>query len=95
MSTYRQLLAKKAELELQIEETRRAEIREVIVDIKRRMREYNLSVADLDERSDRRKAKPLRRLAKYRDPVSGATWSGRGRRPNWFNEKDSDSLVIR
>lgn len=22
---------------------------------------------------------------KYRDPVSGATWSGRGKTPKWFN----------
>ena len=22
---------------------------------------------------------------KYRDPVSGATWSGRGKTPRWFN----------
>jgi DNA-binding protein H-NS len=23
--------------------------------------------------------------AKYRDPLSGATWSGRGKTPRWFN----------
>lgn len=95
MSTYRQLLAKKADLELQIEEVRRVEIREVVEDIRRRMREYGLSAADLEERSERRKKKRSPVAPRYRDPVSGATWSGRGRRPRWFNDKDAERFVIR
>lgn len=28
--------------------------------------------------------------AKYRDPVSGKTWSGRGRRPAWIKDAGDD-----
>lgn len=95
MSTYRQLLEKKAELELRIEEARRDEIREVVEDIRRRMQEYGLSAADLEERREQRKKNRSRPVPKYRDPLSGATWSGRGRRPRWFNDGDAERLAIR
>ncbi|WP_411829055.1 H-NS family nucleoid-associated regulatory protein [Paraburkholderia kururiensis] len=32
--------------------------------------------------------------AKYRDPVSGATWSGRGRAPRWIAGRDRDAFEI-
>jgi DNA-binding protein H-NS len=31
---------------------------------------------------------------KYRDPATGATWTGRGKPPNWINGKDRDSMLI-
>jgi len=30
--------------------------------------------------------------AKYRDPVSGALWSGRGKTPKWFNGSMNPSV---
>ncbi|HJP60331.1 MAG TPA: H-NS family nucleoid-associated regulatory protein [Gemmatimonadaceae bacterium] len=35
-----------------------------------------------------------RRLPKYRDPVSGATWSGMGREPRWIAGKDRTAFAI-
>lgn len=35
------------------------------------------------------------RLApKYRDPQSGATWTGRGRAPRWLDGKNRDEFLI-
>lgn len=31
---------------------------------------------------------------KYRDPLSGATWSGRGRAPLWIKDKDYKDFLI-
>ena len=31
---------------------------------------------------------------KYRDPVSGATWTGRGRSPVWIADKDRSKFLI-
>lgn len=31
---------------------------------------------------------------KYRDPKTGATWSGRGRAPRWINGKDREAFRI-
>jgi hypothetical protein len=32
-------------------------------------------------------ATPGEHVAKYRDPITGDTWSGRGRMPNWLKRK--------
>lgn len=32
--------------------------------------------------------------AVYRDPVSGKTWSGRGRIPSWIKDKNRDDFLI-
>ncbi|MBF3536347.1 H-NS histone family protein [Burkholderia pseudomallei] len=37
-------------------------------------------------------AKPA--LAKYRDPASGAVWSGRGRAPRWIAGQDRENFLI-
>jgi DNA-binding protein H-NS len=39
-------------------------------------------------------ASPIDTVAKYRDPITGDTWSGRGRMPNWLKRKldGGDSL---
>lgn len=31
---------------------------------------------------------------KYRDPVSGNTWSGKGKIPQWINGKNRDDFLI-
>jgi DNA-binding protein H-NS len=32
---------------------------------------------------------------KYRDPATGATWSGRGKAPRWLTGHDRDEFLIR
>ena len=32
--------------------------------------------------------------AKYRDPVTGQTWTGRGKAPKWIDGKDRNQFVI-
>jgi DNA-binding protein H-NS len=32
--------------------------------------------------------------AKYRDPNSGQTWTGRGRSPKWLEGKDKKQFLI-
>ncbi|WP_232448328.1 H-NS family nucleoid-associated regulatory protein [Burkholderia ubonensis] len=32
--------------------------------------------------------------AKYRDPASGAVWSGRGRAPRWIAGQDRENFLI-
>lgn len=47
-------------------------------------------------RVDRRgtyNTKPTQR--KYQDPVSGATWSGRGRAPSWIRNRRYDDFLVK
>ena len=46
---------------------------------------------------DKQDAEPKTRTpvaAKYRDPVSGATWTGRGRSPAWLVGKNKEDYKI-
>ena len=73
-----------AELQKKASEARRQETAGAIAQIKALMKQFDLSIADLGIRAAKKgkvAASPL--PAKYRNPVSGATWTGRGRAPAW------------
>lgn len=96
MASYQELKAKIAELERQAEELRRSEREGAVKQIRDLMRDYGLSAQDLE--SDAKKTSSKERspvAAKYRDPVSGATWSGRGRAPLWLNGRSKDNFLIK
>ena len=82
------LLAQKAELEKQIESLGREQRSGAIAEIKTLMADHGLTVADLSGKAaasgKKAAAKGSKVAAKYRDPDSGATWSGRGLQPNWL-----------
>ncbi|MBK1681388.1 H-NS family nucleoid-associated regulatory protein [Rhodocyclus tenuis] len=83
MSTYAALQQQIAELQKQAEEVRRQETAQVIADIKATMAQYGITVADLSSPAKRTGSVVK---AKYRDPISGKEWSGRGIQPKWLRE---------
>lgn len=85
MASYQEIINQIQNLQLQAEEARKQEMASAIADIKRIMTQFGISPADLGfgGRASRGKAKGMSVAAKYRDPASGKTWSGRGRRPRW------------
>lgn len=97
MTSLQELLKQKEELDAQIEALRKAEVSNVISQIRALMAEYQLSVMDIAGDSGARapKARKSSSVApKYRDPVSGATWSGRGRSPTWLQGRDKSEFLI-
>lgn len=86
MASYKELKAKAEELMRQAEAARLAEIAMVIAEIKKKMADYGITVADLGGASKKpgtRKAV----AAKYRHPATGEAWSGRGRPPHWLADE--------
>jgi DNA-binding protein H-NS len=89
MSNLADLIAQKAALEQQIAEARREARAGAIAQIKSLMAEHGLTLSDLGGKSPApASAAPARKgrkvPAKYRDPESGTTWSGRGLQPKWL-----------
>lgn len=98
MATYQQLLEQKRALEQQqvallkqLEEAGAAEKAKAIGEAKAIMAEFGLTLGDLQESSKRgRKAgsssstKGSTVAPKYKDPSTGATWTGRGLPPKWM-----------
>ncbi len=82
------LLAQKAALDKQIAETQRAERAEAVAQVRALMGQYGLTLADIGSKGP---AAPKRAAggsgkvaAKYRNPATGDTWSGRGLKPKWL-----------
>lgn len=101
MSDYKSIKAQIAKLEKQAEELRKKEIKGVIQNIQRLIHEYGLTAQDLGFKNIALAKKGKTGsvpLAKYRDPVSGKTWTGRGKPPLWITEavkagKKNDYLI--
>ncbi|MEX3968253.1 H-NS histone family protein [Paraburkholderia sp. EG286B] len=96
MATYRELKAQIAELESQAAAVRHEESEAVLADIRAKVAVFGYTPQDI---FGRRRGRPRRSdgalPAKYRDPASGATWSGRGRAPNWIKDaKTRDRYLI-
>ncbi|PKO73643.1 MAG: endonuclease [Betaproteobacteria bacterium HGW-Betaproteobacteria-17] len=86
MATYTELKAQAEALLKQAEVARRAEIASVVAEIQARMKEYGISIDDLKGGAKKAKARPAV-AAKYRNPATGESWSGRGRAPKWLAEE--------
>lgn len=96
MASYQEILNQIESLKLQAEEARKQELASAIAEIKRIMAQFSISPADLGfgGRGGKSKGKGAAVVAKYRDPVSGKTWSGRGRRPAWVTELEAQGKKL-
>jgi DNA-binding protein H-NS len=93
MTSYTELLAQKAELEAQIAAAQAERKAEGIAAARALIQEHGLTAADVFP-TPGKKAKGSVGAPKYRDPATGATWTGRGKPPNWINGKDRESFLI-
>lgn len=97
MATLKELIAQKEALEQAIAQARKDEHANAVKEIKSLMEKYGLTVADLGGKAGKAgKAKTSRGTVapKYRDPVSGATWTGRGKAPKWTVGKDLSKYAV-
>lgn len=96
MATYRDLKAKAEKLLAEAEQVRLAELEDVVQQVRGIVAEYGLTPEQV---FGRKRAKPNGHAAqpvaaKYQDPKTGLTWSGRGRAPGWIKGKNRDRFLI-
>jgi len=91
MTTYREFQEELQKLHQKAEAARRMEKAAALDQIRALIIEYRLLPSDLGFGSAKSLAPSA---AKYRDPISGATWSGRGRAPRWLDAKDRTKFAI-
>ena len=93
MPTIQELKDQRAALDKQIEQQLAAERSTTFDRIKAIMAESGMTVSDLVKGLSGTKVKAQGPTAgkkvavKYRDPDTGANWTGRGLRPKWLREK--------
>lgn len=85
MASYKELVAQREALDKQIEETRQAESKAAIAQVRQLIADWQLSAEDCGFKTAVASSKKGKSAvaAKYRGP-NGETWSGRGRAPNWL-----------
>ncbi len=90
MATYQELKTKISKLEEQARALLKKESAGVITKIRGLMSEYGLTVQDLGlgitNMGKKMSAMKHPLPPKYQDPVSGKTWSGKGKAPGWIVE---------
>lgn len=96
MTTYADYQAQITELKKQAEAARKAEIEEAKSKIWEIINAHGLAISDLNS-STKAAPKSSRAAvpAKYRDPLSGSEWTGRGRAPLWLAGKDKADYLIK
>jgi DNA-binding protein H-NS len=93
MTDYQNLLARKAELEAQIAQAQAEAKAKAVTEARALIAEHGLTAADVFP-TPGKKAKGSVGAPKFRDPATGATWTGRGKPPNWIKDKDRAEFLI-
>ncbi len=95
MASLQELLLQQKELAAQIEAARKREISDAVQQVRALVAQHDLSVEDVFPNRRGRKAGVGAKVApKYRDPATGATWTGRGKPPRWIEGKDRVAFAI-
>lgn len=97
MSHYKELLKQRDALEQQIAEARQRETSQAVNQVRAIVAEFGLTVQDVFP-AGRTATKAVRKSSgkvapKYRDPATGATWTGRGKAPRWIGEDRSKFAI--
>ncbi|OMG74804.1 H-NS histone family protein [Burkholderia ubonensis] len=95
MQTIQKLQAQLAELDERIKAARRDERNDALMQARQLVTSYALTAREIFGQGYSDRAKLFTVGPKYRDPVTGATWSGRGRAPSWIVGRDRAAFLIR
>lgn len=99
--TYSDVKAQIDALQAEADALRAQEIEAVVADVRAKVAEYGLTEQDVFGRTRGARAKgsaiaKTLSVPKYRDPKTGATWSGKGRAPAWIaNARNRDLFLIK
>lgn len=97
MQSYKELLQQQEELARKVEQARQRELSDAVGRIRAIVTEFNLSPSDIFSSRELNRTSspaPAKVAPKYRDPVSGKTWTGRGKPPKWIEGQDRSRFAI-
>ena len=95
MATLKEIDAQLAALQAQREEVRKEELKNALEQVHKLINDYGLTQSDIFTPARGRSAAAGSKVApKYRDPATGATWTGRGKAPKWIEGQDREKFAI-
>ncbi|MEY4975092.1 MAG: hypothetical protein RIQ97_287 [Pseudomonadota bacterium] len=94
--SYQDLLKQRAALDDAIAAARQREIADALAKVRALVAEFGLTAADVFPSRSGKAAKSggAKVAAKYRDPATGKTWTGRGKAPKWIEGQNRDAFMI-
>lgn len=102
-ASIKELIAQRNELDAKIREIQSIEKAKAISEVQRIVEEFGLSSADVFGSGQKYKGSgkepgksqnPKKVAAKFRDPETGNTWSGRGIAPKWIAGQDREKFRV-
>ncbi|WP_082727886.1 H-NS histone family protein [Burkholderia mayonis] len=97
MATYEELKAQLDALNKEAEAAKQREISTVLSEIREAVLRFEIRPEQIFPHWTRLRSPDKRRgpiSPKYRNPMTGETWSGRGRAPKWMSGLPRDEFVI-
>ena len=94
MTTYKELLQQRESLDKQIAEARTRENTDAIAKVRALVAEFGLTSQDVFSSAKKPGKTGQKVAAKYRNPATGDTWTGRGKPPKWIDGKDRTQYTI-
>lgn len=94
MTTYKELLQQRESLDKQIEEARSRENTDAIAKVRALVADFGLTAQDVFGTPKKAGKTGVKVAAKYRNPATGDTWTGRGKPPKWIEGKDRSQYTI-
>ena len=88
--TLDQLLEQKRMLEDRIQRRVTSERKKKVNQILAIMRDFEINIADIEAGLKEKQSRP-----QYRNPQTGATWGGVGKRPKWIVEAQEKGIDIK
>ncbi|MBI0331283.1 H-NS histone family protein [Burkholderia plantarii] len=84
------------ELDQQIAQAKSEGKQALLANLQEQVQQYGITEDELLRAAGFRQAQKVRKAApaKYYDPSSGHSWSGRGPRPKWLQGKELDDYLI-
>lgn len=95
--SYKALKAQLETLQARTEAARIAELEAVVEQVRALVAEYGITAEQIygRKRGTKTAKQPVSVAAKYQNPKTGETWSGRGRAPGWIRDaKNRDRFLI-
>ncbi|WP_080406762.1 H-NS family nucleoid-associated regulatory protein [Burkholderia ubonensis] len=97
MATYAELKEKLETLNKEAEAVRKLEVESILSDIRKAVVTYEIRPEQIFPTWKKLRTPDKRwgpRPPKYRNPMTGETWSGRGRSPKWMVGRERDDFLI-
>lgn len=94
MSSLKELLAQREELDKIIQETRKKEADAALAKVQQLIAEFEFTQENVFPKQPPRSGTTKRVTPKYRDPQTGQTWSGRGKAPKWIQGRERNEFLI-